>query len=42
MAALVSGARYVEYAGAPHGLYHTHFDRLVEDIHAFVREVQTA
>lgn len=42
IAALVPHSRYVEYAGAPHGLYHTHFDRLVEDIHAFVREVQTA
>lgn len=38
VAALVRGSRYIEYAGAPHGLYHTHFDRLVTDLLAFMRE----
>ncbi|UGB38734.1 alpha/beta fold hydrolase [Frateuria soli] len=38
IATLVPHSRYVEYAGAPHGLYHTHFDQLVEDIGAFLRE----
>lgn len=40
--ALVPGSRYIEYAGAPHGLYHTHFERLVADIQAFIREPVTA
>lgn len=38
IARLVPDCRYVEYAGAPHGLYHTHFDRLAADIHDFIRE----
>jgi len=42
IATLVPHSRYIEYAGAPHGLYHTHFDRLVEDIHAFLRKPATA
>jgi len=37
IATLVPHSRYIEYAGGPHGLYHTHFERLVEDIHAFIR-----
>lgn len=40
IAALVPHGRCIEYAGAPHGLYHTHFDRLVDDIHAFLRETE--
>ncbi|MGN2249244.1 alpha/beta fold hydrolase [Frateuria sp. GZRe14] len=40
IASLVPHSRYIEYAGAPHGLYHTHFDRLVEDIAAFLRETE--
>jgi len=40
IASLVPHSRYIEYAGAPHGLYHTHFDRLVEDISAFLRETE--
>lgn len=36
IAALVPHSRYVEYAGAPHGLYHTHFERVVDDIEAFM------
>lgn len=42
LAALVPHGHYLEYAGAPHGLYHTHFDRLVEDIARFVREAVAA
>ena len=38
IAALVPHSRYLEYAGAPHGLYHTHFERLTTDILTFVRE----
>ncbi|SFL23987.1 alpha/beta fold hydrolase [Rhodanobacter glycinis] len=38
LAALVQGTRYLEYAGAPHGLYHTHFERIVADIEAFIGE----
>lgn len=38
LATLVPGSRYLEYAGAPHGLYHTHFERLVADISALMRE----
>lgn len=40
IATLVPHSRYVEYAGAPHGLYHTHFDRVVADIGAFLGETQ--
>ena len=40
IATLVPHSRYVEYAGAPHGLYHTHFERLVEDIGVFLRETE--
>jgi pimeloyl-ACP methyl ester carboxylesterase len=38
IAGLVPHSRYVEYEGAPHGLYHTHFERVVADVLAFVRE----
>lgn len=40
VAARVPQSRYIEYAGAPHGLYHTHFERLVEDMGAFLREAE--
>ncbi|MGN6281996.1 alpha/beta fold hydrolase [Frateuria sp.] len=40
VAARVPQSRYIEYAGAPHGLYHTHFERLVEDMGAFLRETE--
>ncbi|MFC5435944.1 alpha/beta fold hydrolase [Rhodanobacter umsongensis] len=42
IAALVPHSRYLEYAGAPHGLYHTHFERLVADMFAFMRDTPTA
>ncbi len=42
LAALVSRSRYLEYAGAPHGLYHTHFEQLVADMLAFMRETPSA
>jgi non-heme chloroperoxidase len=38
IASLVTGSRYLEYGGAPHGLYHTHFERLVADMLAFMWE----
>ncbi len=38
IAYLVPDSRYIEYAGAPHGLYHTHFERLVADMLAFMWE----
>jgi len=38
IATLVPNSRYIEYAGAPHGLYHTHFERLVADMLAFMWE----
>jgi pimeloyl-ACP methyl ester carboxylesterase len=38
IASLVPDSRYIEYAGAPHGLYHTHFERLVADMLAFMWE----
>lgn len=37
IAALVPHSRYLEYAGAPHGLYHTHAEEVMEDVLAFVR-----
>ena len=42
LAALVPRSRYLEYAGAPHGLYHTHFERLAADMLAFMRETPIA
>ena len=42
LATLVPRSRYLEYAGAPHGLYHTHFDRFVADMLAFMRETPIA
>jgi pimeloyl-ACP methyl ester carboxylesterase len=42
LATLVSRCRYLEYAGAPHGVYHTHFERLVADMLAFMRETSNA
>jgi pimeloyl-ACP methyl ester carboxylesterase len=42
IATLVPNSRYLEYAGAPHGLYHTHFERLMADILTFVRETPVA
>lgn len=36
IASLVPHGRYIEYDGAPHGIYHTHFDHLVEDIARFL------
>jgi non-heme chloroperoxidase len=36
VAELVPQSRYVEYAGAPHGIFHTHRHRLIEDIVAFM------
>jgi pimeloyl-ACP methyl ester carboxylesterase len=38
IAALVPHSRYVEYHDAPHGLYHTHFERVVGDVLAFILE----
>jgi non-heme chloroperoxidase len=38
LATLVPRSCYLEYADAPHGLYHTHFERLVADMLAFMRE----
>jgi pimeloyl-ACP methyl ester carboxylesterase len=35
-AKLIPGARYIEYKGAPHGLFLTHRERLHGDISAFV------
>ncbi|MGN2247647.1 alpha/beta fold hydrolase [Frateuria sp. GZRR35] len=40
VAARVPQSRYIEYAGAPHGLYHTHLERLVEDMGTFLRETE--
>lgn len=37
IASLVPRSLYVEYDGAPHGIYHTHFDHLAEDIARFLR-----
>ena len=42
IASLVPHSRYVEYAGAPHGLYHTHFEQVAGDIQAFLREAVAA
>jgi pimeloyl-ACP methyl ester carboxylesterase len=42
LARLVPHSRYLEYTGAPHGLYHTHFERLVADMFAFMRETPSA
>jgi len=42
LATLVPRSRYLEYAGAPHGLYHTHIDRFVADMLAFMRETPIA
>ena len=36
-AALVPGARLLEYPGAPHGLFYTARDRLNQDLLAFIR-----
>lgn len=36
VAELVPNSRYVEYAGAPHGIFHTHRHRLIEDIATFI------
>jgi non-heme chloroperoxidase len=38
VAELVPDHRYVEYADAPHGLYHTHRERLLADIERFIGE----
>ena len=38
--ALVPGGRLVEYANAPHGIYHTHRTRLLADMHAFIDEAE--
>jgi pimeloyl-ACP methyl ester carboxylesterase len=40
VAALVPGSRYLEYAGAPHGLYLTHFERFVDDVRAFIGDAR--
>jgi non-heme chloroperoxidase len=37
-AKLVKGARLIEYAGGPHGITHTHKDRLNQDLLDFVRQ----
>ena len=37
-AALVPGSKYIEYAGAPHGLYLTHRDELHRDVLAHIEE----
>lgn len=42
IAALVPHSRYAEVDGAPHGLYHTHFDQVTRDIEAFLREAVAA
>ena len=34
----ISGARLLEYSGAPHGLFYTHKDKLTADLLAFARE----
>lgn len=34
----VPGATYIEYDGAPHGLFATHKERLTEDLLAFLRQ----
>ena len=36
IAGLVPDSRYLEYAGAPHGLYHTHRLPLLADMQAFI------
>jgi non-heme chloroperoxidase len=36
VADLVPGSCYTEYPGAPHGLYHTHRERLLADIQSFM------
>ena len=36
-AKMIPGAKYLEYAGAPHGLFFTEKDRLNQDLLAFVR-----
>jgi len=35
-AKLIRGSRYLEYAGAPHGLFLTHRDRLLSDLRAWI------
>lgn len=42
VATLARHGRYIEYSGAPHGIYHTHFDNLVDDIAQFLRETIAA
>lgn len=37
-AGLIPGARYIEYAGAPHGLFLTHRAQLHADLQRFIRE----
>jgi pimeloyl-ACP methyl ester carboxylesterase len=34
----VTGSRYIEYAGAPHGLYHTHRAQVLADIECFIAQ----
>ena len=34
----IAGARLVEYEGAPHGLFATHTDKLIDDLLEFLRE----
>lgn len=36
-AKLIAGAEYMEYPGAPHGLFFTHKDKLNQDLLAFVK-----
>jgi pimeloyl-ACP methyl ester carboxylesterase len=38
--ALAPGARLVEYANTPHGIYHTHRTRLLADMQAFIDEAE--
>ncbi|MFC4525466.1 alpha/beta hydrolase [Dyella halodurans] len=42
IAGLVPDCRYLEYPGAPHGLYHTHRLPLLDDIQAFMATEVTA
>jgi non-heme chloroperoxidase len=36
-AQLIRGSQYLEYAGAPHGLFLTHRGRLHDDLHDWIR-----
>lgn len=39
--AAIPGSQYYEYAGAPHGLFYTHRQRLNQDLYNFIKDIKT-